>query len=172
MRYLRNDLLLLSLCFEVVACQSTAGFNLKTFNEGKNKYADDLHVIEVASNRIQQKCLFYDAEAENNWRHQNFMYLLNDEGETLELMHPFEQDYEYCQLYLRKIEKILKSEPQVKICARGDLRRKKRTGVLNDNKVDYDFLTLDTICSSSECVSYNDVWVNTCPGFVKNTPPR
>ncbi len=49
-------------CFFISGCQTASVFNLKTFNTN----ADDLHVIFVNSDRVQQKCLFFDAEAENN----------------------------------------------------------------------------------------------------------
>lgn len=134
-------------------------------------------LAEGKLDRIQQKCLFLDAEAENQWRHQYFMYVLNDKNEVLEIMQSTNQDKDSCQIQLNKIEKILKPESLVKLCVRGELKKNVpqsedqgefiKFGTLGGHKVVYEALTLDSICNSKECFSNNDVWVNACPGFVK-----
>jgi hypothetical protein len=101
---LRSKLVLSSLF--ICACQSTNHFNLVTFHTGDG----DLHVIEVKSNRVRQECLFLNAEAENIWRHQYLMYVLNDKNEILEIMQPTHQDKDSCNTRAREIEKLLRSE--------------------------------------------------------------
>ncbi|MCB0392679.1 MAG: hypothetical protein KDD58_15420 [Bdellovibrionales bacterium] len=152
-------------------------FNIKTFDEDQLEGKGTLHSITVNSNRIGQECLFLNAEAENNWRHQYFMYVLNDKYETLQVMQPTHMDKKTCYSQLQKIESILKSESQVKVCVRDELKKKTlgpdeedhfvQFSSLGNHKVAYDLLTLDSICSSKKCFSNNSVWVNTCPGFKK-----
>lgn len=177
MRNLKISSLLLSLCFFISACQSTKGFSLKTFPAAKHSSLGDLQVIHVNSDRVRQKCLFFNAEAENNWRHQYFLYILNVKNEVLEIMQPTNQDKDSCYSQVRKIEKILRSESHVKVCARDELKKEVQNpkaqgeliqfGSLGDHRVAYGSLTLESICNSKECLSNNDVWVNTCPGFAK-----
>lgn len=155
-------------------CQSAPVFNLKTFHTK----ADDLHVIVVDSDRVQQKCLFFDAEAENNWRHQYLMYILTNKSEGIEVMQSTNQDKETCEAQVGAIEKMLKSEPQVKLCVRGELKASPQDskvqsgpilfGRLGNHKVSYEPLTLDSVCTSKKCTGDNSAWVNTCPGFVKH----
>ncbi len=174
MRRSKSNSMVSLLCFFIGGCQSAPVFNHKTFNTK----ADDLHVIVVNSDRVQQKCLFFDAEAENSWRHQYFMYILSDKNEALEIMQSTNQDKDTCEAQVNAIEKILQSEPQVKLCVRGELKTSPRDpkiqngpirfGRLGDHKVYYETLTLDSACNSKKCVSNNSVWVNTCPGFVKH----
>jgi hypothetical protein len=176
MRNLKDSSVLLSLCFLISACQSTKDFKLTTFHESGQSAADDLHVIQVNSNRVRQKCLFFNAEAENNWRHQYFMYILNDKNEVLEIMASTNQDRETCHSQMHEIEKILQSEPQVRVCVRDELEKITQYsdqngfvqfGSLGTHKIIYGSLTFDSICSSKKCVSRNSVYVDTCPGFVK-----
>jgi hypothetical protein len=174
MRHLKSKSIVLLLYFYVAGCQSAPVFNLKTFHTN----GDDLHVIFVSSDRVQQKCLFFDAEAENNWRHQYLMYILSDKNEVLEIMQSTNQDKITCESQISTIEKILQAEPQVRLCVRSELKKNSqdsevqkkpiRFGTLGDHKVSYESLTLDSVCNSKKCVSNNSVWVNTCPGFVKH----
>ncbi len=173
MRRLKNRFIVLSLYLFIAGCQSAPVFNIETFHTK----ADDLHVIQVSSNRVRQNCLFFNAEAENNWRHQYFMYILNDKNEVLEIMQSTHQDKDTCSSQEHRIEKILQSGSQVKICARDELKNVQNTqeqkaliqfGPLGRHKVNYEALTLDTICNSKKCLSNNEAWVNTCPGFVKH----
>ncbi len=170
---LKNSSIVLSLCLFITGCQSTPAFNIETFHTK----ADDLHVIQVHSDRIRQKCLFLNAESENNWRHQYFIYILNDKNEVLEIMESTNQDKDTCYSQAHKIGKILQSESQVKICARDELKniqdaREHKTLIqfdpLGSHKVTYEALTFDSICNSKKCLSNNEPWVNTCPGFVKH----
>lgn len=174
MRHLKNSSIALLLCFFAAGCQSAPTFNIKTFHT----QGEDLHVISVNSNRVRQKCLFLNAEAENNWRHQYFMYILNDKNEVLEIMQSTNQDKTTCESQVSGIEKILRSEPQAKLCARGELKKiSKSSEVQNkpiqfdghgNHRISYESLTLDSICNSKKCLSNNSVWVDTCPGFVKH----
>lgn len=177
MKNLKRDLFLSIFLLLVSACQSSPAFKITTFSEPNRSNLYDLQVIEVVSNRIQQKCLFLDAEAENKWRHQYFMYVLNDKNEVLEIMQSTNQDKDSCQAQLRKVEKILKLESKVRLCIRDEFKKNVQQsedqseiikfGILGSHKVVYEALTLDSICNSKECFSNNNVWVNTCPGFVK-----
>jgi len=176
MENLKSSLLFLSLCFVAAACQSAKGLNLKTFHGVDQDKSYDLHVIETNFNHVRQQCLFLNAEAENNWRHQYLMYVLNDKNEVLELIQPTHLDKDSCDSQIRTIEKILQLESKVKVCARNELKKntqeKQRQfvqfGSLGNHKITYESLTLDSICNSKKCLSNNDVWVNTCPGFVKH----
>lgn len=177
MRNLRSNFLSLALCFLVSACQSAKIFSLKTFPAVKQSHLNDLHVIRVNSDRIRQKCLFFNAKAENNWRHQYLMYVLNDKNEVLEIMQPTNQDKNSCDSQVRTIEKILQAEVQVNLCVRDELKKDDEDsknldkfiqfGSLGSHRVAYEPLTLDSICNSKKCLSNNEVWVNTCPGFIK-----
>jgi hypothetical protein len=174
MRHLKSNSTILLLCFLVAGCQSAPIFELKTFHTK----ADDLHVIYVSSDRVQQKCLFFDAEAENNWRHQYLMYILSDKNEALEIMQSTNQDKDTCESQLKAIAKILQPEPQIKLCVRGELKTNPqdpktqnvpiRFGRMGDHKISYESLTIDSVCNSKKCVGDNSMWVNTCPGFVKH----
>ncbi len=173
MRRLKNSSIVVSLCFFVTGCQSAPVFNIETFHTE----ADDLHVIRVRSDHVRQKCLFLNAEAENNWRHQYFMYVLNDKNEALEIMGSTSQDKDTCEFQSKKIDKILHSESQVKICVRDELKniqdaKEQNTFIqfdsMGSHKVTYEALTFDSICNSKKCLSNNEPWINTCPGFVKH----
>ena len=173
MKHLKNNSILLSLCLFMGGCQSTPFFNINTFHTD----SDDFHVIQVYSNRIRQKCLFLNAEAENNWRHQYLMYILNDKNEVLEIMGSTNQDKDTCYSQVQKIDKLLQSEAQVKICARDKLKNIQETHEqksliqfeqLGNHKPAYEALTYDSICSSKKCIGDNSVWVKTCPGFIKH----
>lgn len=169
---LKSSLLLL--CIFICACQSTRTFSLKTFHTS----IDELHVVEVSSDRVQQECLFLNAETENNWRHQYLLHILDGKNEVLEIMHPINQDKESCQKQLQAVEKLLQSESKVRLCIRDDLKKRKRDveshdrlvqfGSLGAHRVAYETLTLDSICGSKKCIGDNAAWTNTCPGFVKH----
>jgi hypothetical protein len=75
---LKSSSIMLLMSLFITGCQSAPIFKIETFHTN----VDDLHVIQVRSERIIQKCLFLNAEAENNWRHQYFMYVLNDKNEA------------------------------------------------------------------------------------------
>ena len=105
------------------------------------------------------------------------MYVLNDKNEVLEIMQPTNQDKDSCYSQIQKIDKILQSESQVKICVRDEFkdvqgpheqRAPIQFGSLGSHKVNYEALTFDSICSSKRCLSNNEVWVNTCPGYIKH----
>ncbi len=178
MQTLKSNFLLFALCFNISACQSTKVFNLKTFPEANESHPNDIHIIEVNSDRIRQKCLFFNAEAENNWRHQYLLYVLNDRNEVLEIMQPINQDKDSCYSQIHTIEKMLQAETQVKICVRDELKNSQQDlqshmepvqfGPLGNHMVRYESLTLDSICNSKKCLSNNAMWTNTCPGFTKH----
>ena len=172
MGHLRNRSIFFLLLSFSISCQTIPVFEIQTFQTK----ADDLQLIHLKSNRIRQTCLFLNAESENNWRHQYFMYLLNSKNEVLEIMHSTNQDKTTCEAQKKAIEKVIESESQVKLCVRGELKSTVPKSKLRSELIDfgktghyqpsYETLTLDSICNSKECFSNNGVWVNTCPGFV------
>lgn len=176
MKNLKSKLFYSYLIFLIVGCQTVQTFDIQTFHD--KDATGDLHVISVKSDRVKQKCLFFNAEAENNWRHQYLMYLLNDKNEVLEIMQPTHQDRESCYSQINKVERILKSESVVRLCVREELRKKTEDpkdliemvqfGSLGDHKIIYESQTLDSVCNSKKCESNNEVFTSTCPGFVKH----
>jgi hypothetical protein len=105
------------------------------------------------------------------------MYVLNDKNEVIEIMQATNQDKDSCYSQMSKIEKILQSELEVRVCARDKLQKSfnnpknqgelVKFGLLGDHRVAYEALTFDTICNSKKCVGDNSAWVDTCPGFSK-----
>ncbi len=164
MQNLKNKLIFI-LPLLVAACQSAPVFDIETFAAPPGTKLDDHHVIRIESNRIKQECLFLNAEAENKWRHQYFMYLLTNKNEVLPVMYAINQDGKSCQKQLTKIQKILDQEAQVKVCANSDLKKAANKihsdepsiyfGRLGNHKVDYEALFLDSICNSKDCFIYN-----------------
>ena len=151
------------------SCQSVSVFEIKTFDK------KELHVIEVDSNRIIQECYFMNAEKENNWRHQYILNILNDKNEIIQVFYPTNQDDQQCLHHLKKVEKILKKSPRMRLCVRDKLKiddskilpETHDFGPLGKHVSPYDALTFDTICNSSDCVSISDTWTYTCPEFLK-----
>lgn len=159
MHDLRNRITSLFLgCTLIAGCQSAKVLEVQSY-KGSKSSNDDLHVIYVNSNRVQQKCLFFDAEAENKWRHQYYMYVLNEKDEAIEIMQSTNQDKETCNSQKKEIDRILGSDRFVRICVRGELKKSPMTS---------EFLTFDTICNSKKCYGDNSAWVDTCPGFTKH----
>lgn len=172
MQNLKNSLFLFLLGSLISGCQSTKAFRLETYPDPKG----DLHIIHANSNRVQQKCLFMNAEGDNSWRHQYLMYVLSDKHEVLEIMDSTHIDGDSCHSKFHAVEKLLETEPQVKICVRDELRKIQvcdaqkaliSFGSLGKYKLTQEGLTFDTICNSKKCVGDNSAWVDTCPGFVK-----
>ncbi len=170
----RATILALLVCVLISGCQSAPIFELKTsYTAG-----DELHVFSVNSDRVRQRCLFLNAEAENSWRHQYFMYVLSDKNEVFEIMQSTHQDEESCREQFDAIETLLRSEPQIKLCAHHRLKNVTQDpkapietvsfGRLGDRQILCESLTFDSVCSSKRCVGDNSAWVNTCPGFKKH----
>ncbi len=166
MRNLKNKLFFIILPFLLMACQSTPVFDIKTFPAPPKTKLDDHHLIRIKSNRIKQECLFLNAEAENKWRHQYFIYLLTDKNEVLPIMHAINQEGSVCKEQLKKIQKILNQESEVKICAQSELTKEIKEderfdrpiefGPLGSHQVVYDALFLDSICNSKNCFIYDE----------------
>jgi hypothetical protein len=166
MQNLRNNLITF-LFILVAGCQSAPVFEVQTFLAPPETKLDDRHVIRIQSNRVQQQCLFLSAEAENRWRHQYFLYLLTDKNEVLPVMYNINQDGEGCQKQIKKIQKILNQELEVKVCANSQLNKRSNEvdrenwivqfERLGSHKVIYDALFLDAICNSKNCFAYNEV---------------
>lgn len=164
----RSNLVLTLIVAMAVGCQSTKSFQMTT-DEKK-----ELHIIEIDTNRITQECYFMNAEKENNWRHQYILHILNQQNEVISLYNPTNQGKQECLAHLNKVQKILKQELRVKLCARDILE--KRTdeevisktldfGPLGKHKSPYDGITFDKVCNSKECYSISDTWTYTCPAL-------
>lgn len=158
MKNLKNNLFVL-LTFTFLGCATQKNFRINSF-PSTDGY-DDFHAITVNSNRIIQKCLFLDAEDENKWRHQYIMYVLNDNDEVIPIMYSIHQEKSICLAHLKKIEKILKKDPQVRLCVKDKLTADVSDstlydfGTLGKHFARYDLLTFDSICNSSDCYNYN-----------------
>ncbi len=159
--------------FLLLACESA--YKMETVIRSNSSHLDDLFIIDANKNRVYQECYYLNADGENEWRYQYFMYILNGKNEVITIMQPTNQDKESCQSQIRKIDIILKKQSHVKVCARGNLKienNESLTEFINfpqfgKHKTIYKSLSLDSICSGSKCVSNNEVYVDTCPGFVK-----
>lgn len=166
MQHLKNNLLLI-LTFLAAGCQSVPVFEVQTLPAPPKTKLGDRHIIRIQSNRVQQECLFLNAEAENKWRHQYFMYLLTDKSEVLPIMYSINQEGSVCREQLNRIQKILDRAPEVTICANSELTK----NIKEDERIDspvhfrhlgtytvvYDALFLDAVCSSKDCFVYKDV---------------
>lgn len=170
MKFLRNSSLFILLFWLSASC---ALLNVKIFSLDSypSTTGGDTHqVITVSPDHIQQKCIFLNAEAENSWRHQYFMYILNDKDEVIPIMHSLNQDKTTCESQIKKIEKIYKTASKVRICLRGDIKKYNQYpeqiafGKLGTYTTKYDELWLQAVCSEKNCYSY-DGYTNTCPGF-------
>lgn len=170
MKNLKNKLLFI--LFLNFSCASKQSFIIKSFHTETS--SEELHTVKVNSSRIQQKCSFLNAEDENKWRHQYTMYILNDQNEIIEILHPIHQDKNSCLSQIKEISKIIKEEKTVDLCLRGNLKKDLNTNEIYEFHVSekypiiYSFLTFDSICSSKKCYSINEAWKETCPGFKKN----
>lgn len=154
------------------SCKSKDVFEIKSYHT-KN-YHNELHTLTVSYTHIKQECLFLNAEAENKWRHQYMMYILNNNNEVIPVMYSIHQEKSVCLEHLKKVEKILKKSSTVKMCLRGALRSDSTSsevqdfGSLGKYPVIFESLTFDSICASAECYAVNDIWTETCPGFKKH----
>jgi len=166
----RNSSTLSLIIALITGCQSTKSFEIKTFEKEK------LHIVEIDSNRITQECYFMNAEKENNWRHQYILNMLNEKNEVIPVYNPTNQGKAECLAHLKKVEKVLKNAPRVRLCVRDKLEKivdarvkleNHDFGSLGKHDSPYHALTFDTICNSKECYSISDTWTYTCPGFKK-----
>ncbi len=171
MEKLKSNILIIILFFGITTgCQTHKVFEMKS-DEKK-----ELNVIRLRTNRIIHECYFLNAEKENQWRHQYLLNVLNEKGEVISIMYPTNQDIDSCNEHLKKVEKIFKSANEVKICARGILKKMVENnlieeiydyGALGKHTSPYYGLTFDTICNSKDCYSISDTWTYTCPDFKK-----
>jgi hypothetical protein len=177
MKNLKNSLFFMA-CALTFGCQTSKVFEIKTHldKDGSGRLSD-LQVVSINSDRIRHECYFMNAETENNWRHQYFMYILNDKNEVISAMYPTNQDDEDCLSHLKKVEKVFKKVSKVKMCLRGEYKKISELnelydfGQLGQHKESYSPMNFDSICSEKECYSVNETWTKTCPGFVKHERP-
>ena len=169
MKNLKNKFITFAVLPLTIGCQSLRVFQIDNF--------DDLHVITTKVNRVNQKCVFLDAEAENKWRHQYVMYLLDDKNQVVEVLQSTHMDKDSCYSQMNEIQKVLKKDSVARVCARDNLKQREISdspgdlisfGSLGSHKVSYKPLTFDSICNSKKCVGDNSAWIKTCPGFVKH----
>lgn len=170
MTCLRNSSLFALLFWLSTSCaiQNEKKFTIESFPSKYDHKA--FQVVNLSAKNIQQKCIFLNAEAENNWRHLHFMYFINDKHEVFEVLYPQDLDKKSCENLTKKIEKIYKKSSDVKICLRGNLKtdteyhRQIDFGKLGIHTTKYNDLFFETICNAKDCYSY-DAYTNTCPGF-------
>jgi hypothetical protein len=163
MQNLKNRVIF-ALTLLLVACQSAPVYEIKTIPSPLKSKLDDQQVIVVKTNRIHQECLFYNAEAENNWRHQYFMYILNDKNEVLPIMHAINQEDSICKEQLGKIQKILNRNNYVRVCANSILEKVKSAksddmidfGPLGKHAVTHEPLFFDGVCNPKKCFIYKE----------------
>ncbi|MBC7419113.1 MAG: hypothetical protein H7328_00145 [Bdellovibrio sp.] len=162
-----NNFFLINVIF-IASCQSSQNFKMVTLEK------NELHTIEIASNRIVQECYFMNAEKENKWRYQYSLNMLNEKNEVVSAFYPTNQGKQECLAHLKKVEKILKAESKVRLCVRDKLKKMidddsdpefHDFGNLGKHESPYYALTFDTICNSKKCYSISDTWTQTCPDF-------
>lgn len=163
MKNLKNRSLPLCLMI-LIGCQSNKVFDIQSFEK------DELHIVKIQTERIKHDCYFVNAEKENKWRHQYFLYMLTDNNKVISAMFPTNQGKPECMEHLKKVEKIFKNNKEVKFCLRGEIESKPNgEGDIQDfkhlgkYKAENYALTFDTICNSKECYSISDTWTDTCP---------
>lgn len=141
-------------------------FSIETFSDKRQ----NLNTVTVSADHIQQKCIFLNAEAENKWRHQYMMYILDDKNEVIPIVHIVNQDKATCEDQIKKIKKILNTADQVKICLRNTFTKNNADheeidfGKLGKHITEYNDLWFQSICNSKDCYSY-DVFTDICPDF-------
>jgi hypothetical protein len=167
----RNNFLFLILLALICGCQSAQKFKMDTIEK------EELNIIEIDTNRIVQECYFMNAEKENQWRHQYILNMLNEKNEVIPIFYPVNQDKSECLSTLKKVEKILKKTPRVKLCAHGRLEKMiddkspaefSDFGYLGKHESPYYALHFDSICNSKECYGISDAWLYTCGSGFKN----
>lgn len=168
MKNLKNSFILSLIGPLIFGCQTSRVFQMENF--------EDLHVITTQSERLRQQCVYLNAEAENKWRHQYSMYILDNKNQVLEVMQSTHMDKDSCYSQMQEVEKLLKRDPVVKVCVRDKLERVDAANIQNElisfgslgsHQPSYKPLTLDSICNSKKCIGDNSAWIQTCPGFVK-----
>lgn len=168
----KNSIYSFFVIFFLFSCKTKNVFEINSFDTKTS--ASNLHILTVTSNHVKQECIFLNAEAENKWRHQYVMYILNNNDEVIPVMYYIHQEKSVCLEHLKKIETILNKHPNVKMCLRDTLTKDLTSnemqdfGVLGKHRVAFEALTFDSICASKECYSVNDSWTETCPGFEKH----
>lgn len=170
---LKNKVIVVLLCIFNLGCQSASVYKIQTY-----RIKDlDFQVIQISPDRIQQKCLFLNAEEGNEWRHQYLMFILGNRNEVLEIAAPHNTDKESCQEKIAAIKKMLRFESKIRVCVRDGLKQKTAKdgsweeaadfGSKGVHKISHASMSFDTICNSRECYGDNSAYTYTCPGFVK-----
>lgn len=110
MTCLRNRTLLILLFWLSIsyATQNEKKFSIYSFPSKHD--LDAFQIVTVSSDRILQKCIFLNAEAENKWRHLYFIFILNDKNEAIQVMYPLDVDISTCVALKKKIKQIYKKD--------------------------------------------------------------
>lgn len=172
MKNLKNKIYVFIFIFSLSGCKTKDVFEIKSFDSRTG--SGELHILTVKSDHVKQECIFLNAEDENKWRHQYMMYILNSNNEVIPVMYSVHQEKSVCLEHLKKVEKILKKYPQVKMCLREKIEKDSTSNMIQNfeiygsRPVKFEMLTFDSICSSGECYTDNAAWKETCPGFKKN----
>lgn len=169
MENLKSKIFLFASFLLITDCVSQKKFEIKKIQT--NLDYDDLHVVITQPDRIIQECLFLDAEAENKWRHQYSMYILNEKNEVIPVTYSIHLEKSVCLEHSKEVEKILKNTTEVTLCLREKFKKdpdsleKQNFGKLGQHQIKYKYLTFDSICSAKKCYGVSDTWKTTCPGF-------
>ncbi len=116
MKNLKSKSFLTAFILLVTNCVSQKKFEIKKILT--NPTYDDLHIVKIQPDRIIQECLFLDAEAENKWRHQYSMFILNDNHEVIPITYSIHLEKSVCLEHAKKVDKILKNTSEVTHCLR------------------------------------------------------
>lgn len=171
MENLKSKLFLFAFFLLITDCVSQNKFEIKKLPT--NPDYEDLHIVKTQPDRIIQECLFLDAEAENKWRHQYSMYILNDKNEVIPVMYSIHLEKSVCLEHSKEVEKILNNTSDVTLCLRDKFKKdsdnleKQDFGKLGSHQVKYKSLTFDSICNSKNCYGVSETFTTTCPGFKK-----
>jgi len=166
---LRNKFTSIITLLFLVSCKTKDAFEIKVYN--LNNEPNALNLVTVNPKNIVHECIFLNAEAENKWRYQYMMYILNDQKEVIPVMYAIHQEKSVCNEHLKKVEKIIKQNDLVKLCLREILKNDSTSaeyikfGQLGKFPIKFEPLTFGSICSANKCYNSNSAWTHTCPGF-------
>jgi len=169
---LRNKFISIITVLFLVSCKTKDVFEIKVYS--LNNESNALNVVTVSPKNIIHECIFLNAEAENKWRHQYMMYILNDQKEVIPVMYAIHQEKSVCNEHLKKVEKIMKQNDLVRLCLRDEFKNDSTSvelikfgqlGQLGQFPIKFEPLTFGSICSADKCYNSNSAWTHTCPGF-------
>lgn len=101
---LKNKFIIVIAVIFLASCKTKEAFEIKEYN--LNNESNALNVVTVNPKNIVHECIFLNAEAENKWRHQYKMYILNDQKEVMPVMYSLNQTESICNEHLKKLKKF------------------------------------------------------------------